>query len=142
GTRELAVQDIFDWINNGHTNICWIYGAPGTGKSHIARDIAAQCAILNILGGSFFFKRHSRASAESLVASIAYQLAVSIPEKRSQVGEAIENDPAILQKPLAVQMQKLIITPFLSGATEDSEALRSGSTGSSIVIVIDGLDEC
>lgn len=143
GARELAVKEVFGWINSGRTNICWVYGAPGSGKTQIVLDVAAQCAYEKILGASFSFDRNFRTSSERLISSIAYQLAVASSVKRLQVGEAIEDDPSILQKPLAIQMRKLIMASFpTSISTDSSDTQRSRPPGPPVVILIDAIDEC
>jgi hypothetical protein len=84
------------------------------------------------LGGSFFFRRGhaSRANAKRLFPTIAYQLAL-LPELKGLISQAVENDPAIVDRSLSNQLQELIIKPC-----------RNTSLSRPVSIVIDGLDEC
>ncbi|KAF9461640.1 hypothetical protein BDZ94DRAFT_1299114 [Collybia nuda] len=140
--QRVIVQEVADWVKGGSTKICWIYGAPGAGKSTIMRDVATQCAHHGNLGASFFFNRNSLNYSRNFVTSIACQLVVAVPEKRLQLGEMIEADTSILQKPLAVQMQRLIVEPFMPQPNEDDEMPQPRPTSPPVVIVIDAIDEC
>lgn len=140
--RELVVKEVLEWIDSGSTNICWIYGAPGTGKTPIMQEIATQCARKGTLGASFFFFKNVRTSSARLVSSIAYQLVVSAPEKRLQIGEVVETDASVLEKPLSVQMQKLVVSPLLPNVDETNETAHPRPTVPPVIVVIDGVDHC
>ena len=118
----------------------WVYGPAGSGKSAIAQTIAEICEQEMILLASFFFSRNdpSRSTANPLIATIAYQITLNLPDVRSAVLEAIERDPLIFSKSLAVQVRSLIVTP-LQPLIE--AGFFNGSTSQRLVI-IDGLDEC
>lgn len=66
-----------------------------------------------------------------------------MPEKRIQIGKLVEADPSILHKPLAIQIQNLIVplfTPMPPNAIQtDFSPLYAQPRH---VIIIDGLDEC
>ena len=107
----------------------------GTGKSTIARTIAQSFADQGQLGASFFFKRGEgeRGNAARFFTTIATDLMGRVPEIRSGISKAIHTDPAISEKALKDQFEKLILQP-LSEATA-VQALE-------LVIIIDALDEC
>ncbi|KAJ7902273.1 hypothetical protein B0H13DRAFT_1717572 [Mycena leptocephala] len=113
--------------------ILWLHGPAGAGKSAIMRTFAERLANDKQLGGSFFFKRGhaTRGNAQKLFATIAYQLALCVPQLKSRISQIIEDDPSLVGRSMAVQMQSLIVAPCLS---ESNIQLP--------VILIDGLDEC
>ena len=122
-------------------DILWLYGPAGAGKSAIAQTIAEMCAQLGLLVASFFFARasQSRNNEKCLIASIAYQLAISIPATRSNIESVVQIDPAIFDKSLDTQMEMLIIRPLVSAhAHADPVDAKQWPK----LIIIDGLDEC
>ena len=128
------------WEGDLDTFIMWIYGPAGAGKSAIAQTIAEMCEDEMILLASFFFSRNdpSRSTVKPLVATIAYQITLNLPQSREIILGAIERDPLIFTKSLAVQFKTLIAAPLQllaeSGHFDDSASRR--------LIIIDGLDEC
>jgi hypothetical protein len=114
-----------------NSSILWLYGPAGSGKSAVAQSLCQKLQEEGRLGGSFFFKRGhpSRGNAKKLFPTIAYQLALLLPELRESISQIIKNDPAIVDRSLSNQLQELIIRPcrYISQP---------------ICIIIDGLDEC
>ena len=92
----------------------WLFGPAGAGKSAIAQTIAEMCHRLGILMASFFWSRNAadRNDATCLIASLAYQLIVTIPQMRMHVESAVENDPMLISHSLEAQMESLIIEPL------------------------------
>jgi hypothetical protein len=112
--------------------MCWLNGKLGTGKSAAARSIAEELSKQGRLAASFFFSRRAgRNSVRYLIPNIAVQLISSIPALEVPIMAAIR-DPFILNQRLVYQFQQLIIDPI--------QKLRSPL--SSMVIVVDGIDEC
>ena len=122
-------------------DVLWLYGPAGAGKSAIAQTIAEMCAELGLLVASFFFSRasQSRNNGKCLIASIAYQLTISIPATRSYIESAVQIDPAIFDKSLDTQMETLIIRPLV-GAHAHVDPVDAKQWPK--LIIIDGLDEC
>jgi len=92
-----------------------------------------------LLLASFFFRADSlRSNSKQLVATIAYQVAVVIPDVRGLMEAAIDNDPHLLSRSLITQFTALIVDPL--------EHLFETSVGEHMdlpkLIIIDGLDEC
>lgn len=87
-----------------------------------------------MLAASFFFNRqdNNRCDTNRVVATIAYQLAISIPALKRTICDVIELDRTILTRRLEVQLEKLIIEPMRSLPQKDY----------SWIITIDALDEC
>lgn len=106
----------------------------GAGKSTISRTVAGRFKEQAILGASFFFKRgeRDRGSTALFFTTIAVQLASRIPYMARHVKSAIETDPTIPAKGLREQFERLILQPLDI----------VGYISSTIVIVVDALDEC
>lgn len=138
------LEHIMQWIFGSRDRdalILWLYGPAGAGKSAILQSIAEKCAELKILLASFFFSRsdETRNHPGSLVATIAYQIRLGIPQIAATLDAAIEHDPMIFNKNLDVQIEALIMNPL-------RELVQSGFFSdvklSPRLILIDGLDEC
>ncbi|KAF8805135.1 hypothetical protein BYT27DRAFT_6667774 [Phlegmacium glaucopus] len=142
-TRKAVLAEIMQWIQNIDEleDVLWLYGSAGAGKSAIVQTIAEICAKLGLLVASFFFSRssQSRNSEKHLIASIAYQLALSIPATRTYVEAAVQSDPAVFDKSLDTQIESLIIQPLKNACAVVNPAVRKKWPR---LIVIDGLDEC
>ncbi|KAF8809769.1 hypothetical protein BYT27DRAFT_7232197 [Phlegmacium glaucopus] len=142
-TRKAVLAEIMKWIQiiEESGDVLWLYGSAGAGKSAIAQTIAEICAELGLLVASFFFARliESRNNEKRLIASIAYQLALSIPATRTYIEAAVQNDPAVFHRSLDTQIETLIIRPLKNAcATVDPAVAKKWPR----LIVIDGLDEC
>ncbi|KAJ7478213.1 hypothetical protein FB451DRAFT_182614 [Mycena latifolia] len=136
GTRTAVLEELSAWSIDPdlESTILWLHGSAGMGKSAIAQMFAGDCQAQGRLGASFFFRRgHSkRGSWHGLCATIAYQLATSVPELRPPISKAVEADRLIMGRSMTVQFHKLLVEAFSS--TRDLELMP--------VIVLDGLDEC
>ena len=138
GSRQAILNDLMTWItNDGSTPIIWLNGRAGCGKSTIAQTIAQECQYNKgaRLASRFFFSRRTsdRNSDEHLVATIAYQLAVNIPETRPIIEKFVEDDPSIFSRVVNVQFEKLVIDPLLQ---------VSKKADPRTLFILDGLDEC
>ena len=122
-------------------DVLWLYGSAGAGKSAIGQTIAEMCAKKSLLIASFFFSRaaQSRNNGKRLLASIAYQLALSIPPTRSYIESAVQNDPAIFDRSFDTQIETLIIQPLEKGYAFVNPADAKQWPR---LVIIDGLDEC
>ncbi|RXW21989.1 hypothetical protein EST38_g3873 [Candolleomyces aberdarensis] len=145
GTRQAVRDRITGWYGfktRPEKGIMWVHGPAGYGKSAVAQtvsdDLEAQQQELefNPVGATFFFWRTSpeRNSPARFVITLAYQLAISIPELLPHIGHAITHNPMILKKSLEVQLARLIVKPFRALDNLDEMPNR--------LIIIDGLDEC
>ena len=142
-TRLAVLTKIMKWIKweeDIEAFIMWVYGPAGAGKSAIAQTIAEMCEEEMILLASFFFSRNdpSRSNVKPLIATIAYQIILSLPQVRDTILGAIERDPLIFSKSLAVQFNSLILAPLQPLA----EASFFNEPTSRRLVIIDGLDEC
>jgi hypothetical protein len=138
-TRTAILQEISDWIDDPSpdSRILWLKGPAGVGKTTIARTVCETLDEQGRLAGDFFFSRVGGISrVDLLFATIAYQLAIAVPDVRRKIQEALVVDPAVIFKAIDVQLQKLIIEPLLFLLENHPE------TRLPLVISIDGLDEC
>jgi hypothetical protein len=142
-TRVAVLSKIMKWIKwEGDLNsfIMWVYGPAGAGKSAIAQTIAEICEEEMILLASFFFSRNdpSRNNAKPLIATIAYQIILNLPDVRDAILGVVERDPLIFSKSLTVQLKSLIVKPL-------QHLIEAGffhEPASRRLVIIDGLDEC
>ncbi|CAA7268931.1 unnamed protein product [Cyclocybe aegerita] len=142
-TRVAIIAKIIDWIEgriDTDALIFWLFGPAGSGKSAIARTLAELCEARGLLLASFFFFRSDpgRNTTKSLIASIAYSVALTIPPSRALIESAVETNPLIFRYSLDIQFTKLVIEPL--------RQLMDSNVFSQIpfptLIIIDGLDEC
>lgn len=143
GTREVVVVRIADWYGYHAPGkpIMWVHAPVGYGKTAIAGTVSKKLEEnegldFTPLGATFFFSRISpeRNNPTRFIVTIAYQLAMSIPELAPHVEGAIKRNPMILRKALEVQLAKLIVEPFK--AIDGLEDIPNR------LVIIDGLDEC
>ncbi|KAH7348074.1 vegetative incompatibility protein HET-E-1 [Pyrenochaeta sp. MPI-SDFR-AT-0127] len=137
-TRTDLLQTIADWATDKDgKSIFWISGMAGTGKSTIARTAAQSLAKAGQLGASFLFKKGEgdRGNASRFFTTIATDLVSREPSMLPSIRQALNEDPALPERTLSDQFEKLILEP-LSGIKQ------ARSHGPARVIVIDALDEC
>jgi len=138
-TRKAVIKDITSWVlDTKDTLILWISAPAGSGKSAILQKIAELFQDSGGLAASFFFSRTAaqRQTEAHLIATIAAQLAVSIPATRPFIDQAVRDDLSVFDKTLPVQMKRLVIQPLICASLQ---AGRSSQWPS--LLVIDGLDE-
>ena len=139
GTRVDLLESIIDWINGSEldsTQILWLYGQAGKGKSAIAHTIASWFKDLGLLGSCFCFTHGQQADHhhEKIFATIAHDLADHVPKFRVTLGGVIINNPALATTlDVMQQWEKLVVYPI--------SKVSAGMVGQ-VVIVIDALDEC
>jgi hypothetical protein len=137
-TRIDLLRCIKQWVNDvDGPSMFWLSGMAGTGKSTVARTVAAHFSDQNQLGASFLFKRGEgeRGTAARFFSTIAAELAVCEPGMVSSIKAAQGEDSSICQKALRDQFEKLILHPLL-------EIQHVRSQNLPLVIVVDALDEC
>jgi len=138
-TRVAVLEKIGEWVDlviEITAFILWLYGAAGAGKSAIARTMAETLHSRQQLLATFFFSRadSSRNNIKSVVATLAYNITLSIPESLPLITTMIEKDPHIFHRSLAHQLEQLVLMPL--------RQLSMQGVAYATVIIIDGLDEC
>ena len=120
--------------------ILWLHAPAGAGKSAIAQSIAEQCCSAEpaALAASFFFSRNAEEgnTEKCLVATLAYQIARSIPAAKPFIENVVIDDPCIFSRSLEAQFANLIARPLVLAAIEDPSSSWPN------LILLDGLDEC
>jgi hypothetical protein len=124
--------------------ILWLYGPAGVGKSAIVQTVAESLKSLrerpgsdanHSLGAVIFFSRPNQRDDPKLVfTSIAYQLAARYPFYRQYIARELSNDPMMLDQSIPEQFRRLIGRPFGDQGLYHEPG--------SLVIMLDGLDEC
>ena len=99
-TQVSVLEKVGDWVNlviDITAFIMWLYGAAGAGKSAITRTMAEILHSRQQLLATFFFscQDSSRNHIKSFIATLAYNIALSVPESRPLIVATIENDPHI-----------------------------------------------
>ncbi|OJJ74829.1 hypothetical protein ASPBRDRAFT_463731 [Aspergillus brasiliensis CBS 101740] len=138
GTRIGILQRIEDWVCDERGRcVFYLSGMAGTGKSTISRTVAKRFKEKRMLGASFFFKRDAgdRGHARRLFSTIARQLMTHLPQLAPIITKAVREDPDLSTKSLREQFERLLLLPLI-------ELGRTGKDTTTIVIVIDALDEC
>ncbi|KAJ6470325.1 hypothetical protein C8R45DRAFT_422669 [Mycena sanguinolenta] len=104
-TRTKMLEDLRTWALdlNPETTILWLYGPAGAGKSAIMQTLARQLQDIGRLGGSFIFQRGhtTRGNAKTLVATLAYQIALNVGSWQTPVSRMVENEPSIVKHSIA-----------------------------------------
>ncbi|KAG6808756.1 hypothetical protein H0H92_003002 [Tricholoma furcatifolium] len=130
-----AFNAIEKWMFSeaGEKPILWLHGQSRTFTSSIAQHLSKQCAKRGELAASFFFSSEQPkcSSVNHLITTIALQLSLSIPNFYSGIVEVMEDDPFIMNRPLPIQVERLILRP-LKGITAKGPFL----------VVIDALGRC
>jgi len=137
-TRERILQRILNWVeSDSPERILWLSGSAGTGKSAIAQTISERCKRNGRLAATFFFFRTSseRNTSERLIATLAYQIALSVSGAKEYIANAVEDDLSVFSKDINSQLFQLIIRP-LTLATQGWDSTQQ------TIVIIDGLDEC
>lgn len=140
GTREEIQNDLAAWFDDPERqwNMIWLTGPAGTGKSAVAQTFAELCVAKSRLGAAFFFSRpNERDKPNTVIPTLAYQLATYLPDYRLILTERIAYDPTILKKTPRAQFMRLIIEPFSTLQAQGHPVTRDPP-----LVLLDGLDEC
>lgn len=137
-TRNTARGAITSWFADPDrtTNMYWMLGSAGVGKSAIAQTIAEKAKADGVLGAAYFFSRPNHCdNALSVISTLAHQFAALLPQYKQLIIERLDHDHTILEHDLESQFRHLIAEPF--------NLMRTRQTFPySLLVVIDGLDEC
>lgn len=111
----------------------WCTGRPGSGKSVLASSIiqTAQESDFDTIFYFFRFGDQVKNNLNTLLLSLAYQIASVLPEYRRRLLRLFDDGLAIQKSAPRLLWQKLFISTFFKL-----------SLARSLLIVIDGLDEC
>ncbi|KIJ22902.1 hypothetical protein M422DRAFT_84675, partial [Sphaerobolus stellatus SS14] len=137
GTR----QHIFDIVDNwcydkkSKSNLLWISGSPGAGKSAIASSLVSKIGHRNC--ARFFFKRDSTYyhDPSNVWKTIAYRLAIINKDIGVYLDKFLETNPSYLDNnQRSKDFENLIVKAFNSISQETQSQAP--------IVIIDALDEC
>ncbi|KAI9330815.1 hypothetical protein BDR26DRAFT_690469 [Obelidium mucronatum] len=142
GTRLWAVEMVNEWLQNEEERVLWLNGGAGLGKSFIAWLVSQNLPATYQLGSAFYC-RHNDAqknNAESLVATLAHDLSVVLPELQAHLEivrladekRVADGNVSILSNPRKA-FKSLLLDGFKSIQNPPQR---------NILIIIDALDEC
>ena len=139
-TRVEVLKIITDWIDDAdpRKRIFWLNSPAGAGKTAIAQTIAERCKGTQ-LAASFFFQRKTsdRGVADRLFLTLAWQLAISIPEIRPYFESTLKAERSIHAKSIDVQFDLLFVQVFEKLLREKPDLRPQKS-----LVIIDAIDEC
>ncbi|KAF9552201.1 hypothetical protein CPC08DRAFT_754884 [Agrocybe pediades] len=147
-TRVAVLDHVMNWAlgQSGETSnkaFMWLRGPAGCGKSATAQTTVERCLEKGVKLAAFFFKRSdpSRNHSRHLIGTLAYQVYTAFPETDVQrlMLSAIEDDPLIFERTIRHQFRALIAYPLQVYLSSLHPERPSRPT---LLIVVDGLDEC
>ncbi|KAJ3319167.1 hypothetical protein HDU76_000624 [Blyttiomyces sp. JEL0837] len=96
GTRMWAVEQVHQWLHEGNSNLLWLNGGAGLGKSIIAYLISENLPPSYILGSLFFCKHDdiNKNSAKRIISTMAFQIASKLPDFHAFLLNEMEEDHA------------------------------------------------
>jgi len=143
GTRIDQIKAIMEWVESeGEKKPGFlVLGPVGSGKTSLLNTIAENCKHAGYYAAGFFFSStdSARNTAERLINTIAYQIAVAIPQLQPYISRIIAADSTILSRSFDSKTIPLFLEP-LRQLRSDFPNFFPGSR--SFVIVVDALDEC
>ncbi|KAG8686488.1 hypothetical protein FRC08_012487, partial [Ceratobasidium sp. 394] len=135
-TRLEVLERFRIWQDDSEgPKIYWLNGMAGTGKTTLAYTLCKHLEGDNRLAANFFCSRQlpSCKDATRILPTIAYQLANFSYPFRYSLSQVLAQNPDIHTRRISEQFEKLLYNP-LYGVQR--------SLPFSIIVVIDGLDEC
>lgn len=141
GTRMNVLSELTEWaINREGTPFFLLSGSTGTGKSTVAQTFCKRLGAYGIEVASFFCSHTAgteRNDAQRIVPTLAYQIADRVQGFLMALCRVLELPDAVDQ-PIPEQFQRLLWDPL----DETTYSMEAWEDASSLVVVIDGLDEC
>lgn len=121
-------------LSDTETNVIWLYGCAGCGKSTISKTISENLTEMRHLGAYLFFERGKSSSDPStVVKTIAYSLAHFDSSLRLRIVASLKENVGWERLSAEKQFEKLLLQPI--------QAVKDEITGP-VVIILDALDEC
>ncbi|KAL5636345.1 hypothetical protein ACGC1H_004979 [Rhizoctonia solani] len=137
-TREGLLNRILTWTQNRENTetFMWISGQAGMGKTAVATSLCQRLDRVRALACGFFCQRDDPNSNNplSLINNLICDIAMSCPAYARQVAIAIQANPKLCSAHLSLRYEGLIRRPL--------QKLGRISMANTLVVVVDGLDEC
>lgn len=140
-TRTDIRCSISEWIVDPNASqVLWIVGPVGAGKSTLATTMANMYTKTGRLGAFVFFNRDvdKQSNPDDFIPTLAYELAKFHKGISEKIADATRDHGHIAQDTFDQQFQYLIHEPLENAVSEDALLASQGP----IVVVIDALDEC
>ncbi|KAJ3566704.1 hypothetical protein NP233_g6828 [Leucocoprinus birnbaumii] len=141
GTRVTILNEVnAKIVDSGHTNIIWIKGFPGVGKSTLASTIISLLQERGQLLSYFAFDRArpTLTTTRKLWQRVAWDFARLLPPTRKALLRCIDDEPVGINIPGITAFFRALIEEPLSHLPGD----MLGPDRPVLVIVIDAVDEC
>jgi len=136
------MNTIMAWISAGEREkpLFVVKGPAGSGKTSLLKTVAQFCESNSYYAAGYFFSGTDadRNDDAYFMNTIAYQIAVAIPELQPYISRVIIADPMILTRKLDSQTKALLLNPLRQLRWD----FPNFSNYHSFVIVVDALDEC
>ena len=134
GTRETLLNQIMAWAakESDASNLYWIHGLPGIGKTSLAHSICERLHNKRRLAGAFFCQRDDANMSEirNILPTLTSKLAEIFPPFRSIVADRLRSDPNLTSK----SMKDSLFLDFIRNLPRHPQH--------TLIFVIDALDEC
>ena len=139
GTRQSILTQIIAWVTSNlglargsQSNMYWVYGVPGIGKTSLAHSICASLHDRKQLAGAFFCRRDDPNLSEprNILPTLISKLAGNFPPFRSCVAERLYKDANLTPEAMN---DSLFVDLISSLPLQPQKALA---------FVIDAFDEC
>src|SRR5258706_15784646 len=134
GTRETLLNEITAWAANESdtSNLYWIHGLPGIGKTSLAHSICEKLHNEQRLAGAFFCKRDDADMSEirNILPTLITKLAEIFSSFRSIVADRLRSDPNLTSR----SMKDSLFLDFICNLPRHPKH--------ALVFIIDALDEC
>src|SRR5258706_1637060 len=134
GTRGALLNQIVAWVANESdtSNLYWIHGSPGIGKTSLAHSICENLHTSQRLAGAFFCQKDDANMSElrNILPTLISKLAEIFPPFRRIVADRLRSDPNLTSR----SMKDSLFLDFICGLPRHPKH--------ALVFVIDALDEC
>jgi len=137
GTRKSLLDQIVAWGSNisgqkDESNIQWIHGSPGIGKTSLAHSICQTLHDQHHLAGAFFCRRDDPklSKPRNILPTLIYKLTEIFPPFRNIVAERLRSDSNLTPE----SMEDSLLLDFIRDLPRQPKL--------TLVFVIDALDEC
>src|SRR5258706_315146 len=102
GTREMLLNQIMAWVVNESdtSNLYWIHGSPGIGKTSLSHSICEKLHTSQRLAGAFFCQRDDANMSElrNILPTLISKLAEVFPPFRRIVADRLRSDPNLTSR--------------------------------------------
>ncbi|KAK5663972.1 hypothetical protein OQA88_184 [Cercophora sp. LCS_1] len=129
----LKNKEVIDWLRPGSSQVLWVHSPPGSGKSVTCAFLTEHLLQAERHCSYFFFryKQLGKQSSDDMLRSLAYQLALQIPEFRRGLAELFSSGARLANENAGALWKKAFLDIFATFKTDND-----------LYWVIDGLDEC